>query len=63
VAEAIVKRLLCSGFQGRGKAMGLVYSCHFWWRINQEINVFLQVRISHVLHFIPMSDLFTDSPM
>jgi hypothetical protein len=39
--------------------MGQVYQC--WWRICREINVFL-VRISHVLRFISICDLFTDSP-
>jgi hypothetical protein len=39
--------------------MGQVYQC--WWRICREINVFLQVRISHVLRFIFTCDLFTDS--
>jgi hypothetical protein len=41
--------------------MGQVYQC--WWRMCREINVFFfQVRISHVLHFISISELFTDSP-
>jgi hypothetical protein len=45
----------------RWTARGQVYQC--WWRIRQEINVFLfQVRISHVLRFISICDLFTDSP-
>jgi hypothetical protein len=41
--------------------MGQVYQC--WWRICREINVFLQVRISHVLRCMSICDLFTDSPM
>jgi hypothetical protein len=36
-----------------------VYHC--WWRVCREINVFFQVRISHVLHFISPCDLLTDS--
>jgi hypothetical protein len=61
VAETTVKRLLCCGFRRSDKAIGQVYQC--WWRICREINVFLfQVRISHVLRFISMCVLFTDSP-
>jgi hypothetical protein len=59
VAETAVKRLLCCGFRHPGKAMGRVYQC--WWRICREVNVFFKVRISHVLHFISICDLFTDS--
>jgi hypothetical protein len=54
------KRLLCFGFRRTGKAMGQVYQC--WWRICREINVFFQVRVSHVLCFMSICDLFTDSP-
>jgi hypothetical protein len=39
--------------------MGQVYQC--WWKICIEINVFFQVRISHVLRFISICDLCTDS--
>jgi hypothetical protein len=40
--------------------MGEVYqSC---WRIYLEIIFFFQFRISHVLRFISIYDLFTDSP-
>jgi hypothetical protein len=61
VTETTVKRLLCCGFRRTGKAMGHVYQC--WRRICREINVFLfQVQISHVLRFISICDLFTDSP-
>jgi hypothetical protein len=60
VVETIVNRLLCFGFRRTGKAMGQVYQS--WWRICREINVFLQFRISHILRFIPICDLFTDSP-
>jgi hypothetical protein len=60
VAEATVRRLLCCGFRLTGKAMGQVCQC--WWRICREINYFFQVRISHVLRFISICDLFTDSP-
>jgi hypothetical protein len=60
VAETTVKRLLCCGFRRTGKAMVQVYQC--WWRICREIGVFSQVRISHVLRFTSICDLFTDSP-
>jgi hypothetical protein len=36
-----------------------VYQC--WWRICREINVYFHVLISHVLRFISICDLFTDS--
>jgi hypothetical protein len=52
-------RLLCCGFRRTDKAMVQVYQC--WWRICREINVFFQVRILHVLRFIAICDLFTDS--
>jgi hypothetical protein len=52
--------LLCCGFQCTGKAMGQVYQC--WWKIYWEINVLFQVKISHVLCFISIYDLFTYSP-
>jgi hypothetical protein len=41
-------------------AMGDAYQC--WWRICREINVFFKFPISHVLLFISIYDLFTDSP-
>jgi hypothetical protein len=53
------KKFLCCRFRGTGKAMGQAYQC--WWRICREINVFYQVRISHVLRFISICDLFTNS--
>jgi hypothetical protein len=53
------KRLLCCGFRRTGKAMEQVYQC--WWRICGEINVFFQVRISHILHCISICDPFTES--
>jgi hypothetical protein len=56
LAETTVKRL-----RRIGKAMGQVYQC--WWRIRREINYFFQVRISHVLRFISICSLFTDSPL
>jgi hypothetical protein len=41
-------------------AVGEVYQ--YWWRICREINVFFfQVRISYVLRFISICDLFTES--
>jgi hypothetical protein len=59
VAETTVKRLPCCRIRRTRKEMGQVYRC--WWRICQEINVF-HVRTSHVLHFISICHLFTDSP-
>jgi hypothetical protein len=61
MAETTVKRILCCGFWHTGKAMGQVYQC--WWRICREINVLFQVWISHVLCYISICDLFTDSPL
>jgi hypothetical protein len=61
VAEATAKRLLCCGFRNTGKAMEQLYQC--WWRICREINVLFQVRIFHVLRFISICDLITDSPL
>jgi hypothetical protein len=60
VAETTVTRLPCCGFRRTDKAIGQVYQC--LWRVCREINAFLQVRISHVLHFISIWDLFTDFP-
>jgi hypothetical protein len=54
------KRLLCCWYRHTSKAMGQIYQC--WWRICREINVFFQVRISHVLRFISIYNLFTYSP-
>jgi hypothetical protein len=54
VAETTVKTLPCCGFRHTGKAM-LVK--------DMSRNSFsFQVRMSHVLRFISMCDLFTDSP-
>jgi hypothetical protein len=33
-----------------------------WRRLCREISIYFQVRISHVLRFISICDLFTDSP-
>jgi hypothetical protein len=55
-----VKRLLCWGFRRTGKAMGQVYQC--WWRTCRDIHVSFQVRISHVLCFISICDLFSGAP-
>jgi hypothetical protein len=60
VAETTVKRLLCCGFQRTGKMMGQLYRC--LWRISRE-RIFFQFRISHILRFISICDLFTDSPL
>jgi hypothetical protein len=57
VTEKTAKTLLCCGFGHIGKAMGQVYQC--CWRIYGEM--FFQVRISHVLSFVSICDLFTDS--
>jgi hypothetical protein len=55
------QKLVCCGFRRTGKAMGQLYQC--WWRICREINVFFfQFRISDVLHFTSIRDLFTDAP-
>jgi hypothetical protein len=59
VTETTVKRLLCGGFRRTGKAMGQVCQC--WWGICREINISFQVRISHVLRFISICNLFTNS--
>jgi hypothetical protein len=60
MTETTIKRLLCCGFRRSGKAMGQVYQC--WRRICREIMFsFFQFRISHVLRFISVCDLFTDS--
>jgi hypothetical protein len=59
VAEMTVKRLLCFRFLLTGKAMGQVYQC--WWRICWGKNVFFSRFEYHVLHFISIFDLFTDS--
>jgi hypothetical protein len=60
VAETTVKRLINCGFRSTDKAMEQVYQC--WWRVCREIYVSFQVRISHVLRFIFICNLFTDSP-
>jgi hypothetical protein len=59
VAGTTVKRLLCYEFRRTGKKMGQVYQG--WWRICREINVFSRSEY-HVLCFISICDLFTDSP-
>jgi hypothetical protein len=58
VAEITVERLLCCGFRRTCKAVGQLYQCR--WRIRRELNVFFQVRISHVSRFISIFYLFTD---
>jgi hypothetical protein len=61
VDETTVKILLCCGFRRTVKAMGQMYQC--WWSLCRQINVFFfQVSVSHVLRFIYICDLFTDSP-
>jgi hypothetical protein len=60
VAETTVKRLLYGWFRRTGKAMGQVYQC--WWRGYVEKLFFFQVRISRVLRFISICNVFTDSP-
>jgi hypothetical protein len=61
VAETTAKRLLCCGFRRTAKAMRQLYQC--WWRICREINVFSTFWTSHVLRFISICDLCTDSPL
>jgi transposase len=51
------KRLLCCRFWPTDKVTGQASQC--WWVICREINVFFQVRISHVLRFISIFDLST----
>jgi hypothetical protein len=58
VAETTVKILPCCEFRRTDKAMGQVYQC--WWRICREINVYSRLEY-HVLRFIYICDLFTDS--
>jgi hypothetical protein len=60
VVETTDKILLCCAFWRTGKGTGQMYHC--WWRICREINVFPQVRMSHVLCFISICNWFTDSP-
>jgi hypothetical protein len=59
-ARKWLRQLLCCGFRRTGKVMGQVYHC--WWRICREINFFFQFGISHILRFISICDVFTDSP-
>jgi hypothetical protein len=58
VTEISVKKFPCCMSRPTNKAMGQVYQC--WW-ICRQINVFFQVGISHVLRFVSICDLFTDS--
>jgi hypothetical protein len=59
VAETTVKRLLCCGFRGsdnRCTSVSMLVE-------DMSRNIcFYQVRISHVLRFISIYDLFTDTP-
>jgi hypothetical protein len=57
VVETTVKRLVCCGFRSPGKAMGQVLVDYRY-----RNKCFFEVRMSHVLRFISMCDLFTDSP-
>jgi hypothetical protein len=59
VAETTAKRLLWCGFRSTGKAMGQVYQCLVEGMSRNKC--FFQVRISPVLRFISICDLFTDS--
>jgi hypothetical protein len=52
--ETIVKRILCCEFRRTGEEMGQVYQC--WWSTRRRFE------ISHILRFIPICDLFIDSP-
>jgi hypothetical protein len=60
VRKWLRRQSTCCGFRRTGNAMGQGYQCS--WRICREINVFFQVRISHVLRFISICGLFTDTP-
>jgi hypothetical protein len=53
------QRLTCCLFRYTDKTMRQVYRC--WWRIMSKNKCFLHVRISHVLRFVSICDLFTDS--
>jgi hypothetical protein len=58
VAEITVNRIICCRFRHTGKAMGQVYQC--WWRCREgNAFFFFRVRISHVLRFISICNLFT----
>jgi hypothetical protein len=59
VAETTVGKLTRCGFRRNDKAIGQMYQ--YWLRICREINIFFQFRISHVLRFISVCDLFTDT--
>jgi hypothetical protein len=59
VSETTVKRFICYRFRRTDKEMGQVYQ--YCW-ICQEINVFSMFELSHVLRFISICGLFTDSP-
>jgi hypothetical protein len=52
------QKILCCGFLRVGKEMKQVYR---WWKICREVIFFFQFRISHILRFIFICDLFTDS--
>jgi hypothetical protein len=59
VAETTAKELLCCGFRRTGKAMGQVYQLVEDMSRNK---CFFQVQIWYVLGFVPICDLFADSP-
>jgi hypothetical protein len=56
VAETTVKRLLCCGFRSTGTSVSMLVEDM------SRNGCFVQVRISHVLRFISICDVFTDSP-
>jgi hypothetical protein len=60
VAETAAKRLPCCGFRRTGKAMGQVYHSLLVDDTSRN-KCFFQVRISHVLRFISICVLFSDS--
>jgi hypothetical protein len=57
VAETTAKRLPCCRFRRTGKAVGYLYQC--WWNIGREI--LFSIFQYHVLHFISICEIFTDS--
>jgi hypothetical protein len=59
VFETAVRRLSCCAFQRNAKTMGKLYKCR--WRMCRKKYMFLQVELSHVLRFILICDLFTDT--
>jgi hypothetical protein len=60
VTERAVKILLCCGVRLTGKAMGQVKSMLV--EVMSRNKYFFQIRISHVLRFISICDVFIHAP-